>query len=322
VRSLLFALLCSSLMATADPADAQQSAPPPQASPGEEVPAATLAVEIDPTTVTIGDRFQARLELRSSAPLGGQPRFPAWEEHWGDAEILAVDPPRDEGGGLWSQRLTLAVFEIGLATLPAVEVEVPTAATTTAAVSAPVVVRVDSVLPATDEEIPPQPPEPLHELPAGRRFWIAAAALGLACLVLGFVALRRVRHIHSALEAMALSPIEAFDRALARLRSESLAAQAYTGLSLELRRYLGRRLTFPAAEGTTTQIQRSLRERKLPAELLRETLDLLREADQVKFARGAADPGRVRRRLDEAESLALAVENWLEPAPEQDEAAA
>lgn len=80
----------------------------------------------------------------------------------------------------------------------------------------------------------------------------------------------------------------------------------------------------PAAEGTTTQIQRSLRERRLPPELVQQTLSLLREADQVKFARGESDPARLGRRFDDAETLAGGVEAWLEPIVEEqaDEAVA
>lgn len=218
---------------------------PPAAAQLLDPPAPSLMVELEPTTVTIGDRFTARITLDAARSLDARPRFPVWEEHWGAAEILRADPPSDQGNGLWTQHLELALFETGPATLPAVEVEVATPETTIAALSQPVTVQVDSVLPSTEEEVAPQPPAPVRALPAGRAFWWAMALLALACLTLAFFALRNAQRIRAALAALALSPIEAFQAALSRLRAESRVERAYTGLSLELRRYLGRALGFP-----------------------------------------------------------------------------
>ena len=106
-----------------------------------------MTVEVTPSTISIGDRLEATLILQLESPLAEPPRFPIWEEHWGDAEILAVDAPVDQGGGIWRQQLTLTVFETGAATLPAVEVEVPTTDLATTIVSEPTIVSVGSVLP-------------------------------------------------------------------------------------------------------------------------------------------------------------------------------
>ncbi len=246
------------------------------------------------------------------------PSFPVWEGHWGDAEILSVELPLDEGGGVWRQRLALTVFETGLATLPAIEVRVPAAAETETVTSAPQVIDVRSVLPADEAEAAPQAPEPVRALPVGGGFWWAVAALTLGCLGLAYFVWRKASEIGRALASLALSPFDALGEALERLRREADAERLVTGLSLELRRYLGRSVGFRAAEGTTTEVQRGLREGALPPELVRETMSLLREADRIKFARGEADRDWAGRRLDDAAALARRVEEWLRPAPQSE----
>lgn len=326
------------ILALAHLAPATLSAAPPQtastegptASPGESpastedaAPAHRLRVTLTPETVTIGDRVEALITLETDGPIAGPPRFPVWETHWGDAEILAAETPAQEEDGRWHQRLELAVFETGIATLRAVEVEVPGPAATSTARTAPATIDVESILPAEGgEEVAPLPPEPVRPLPTGSTFWWAASLLALACAVLAFLLWRSVSRVRAALAALSRSPLESFQLALERLRGEVGVERVYTGLSLELRRYIGRSLGFPAAEGTTTQIQRALRERNLPAELVRDTLELLREADQIKFARGSADRERLGRRLDDAERLVQEVEAWLEPDAAESEVAA
>jgi hypothetical protein len=317
-RSPVALALLVAMPSFSQPAEESLAPAPDETATGAPLEA-SLTVEVSTTTATVGDRLDATLTFTAGAPLAEPPRFPIWEEHWGDAEILEVDEPVDEGNGVWRQHLALTLFETGLATLPAVEVEMPTTGLAATVTSEPTIVDVESVLPSGEEEIAPQPPEPVRALPAGRSFWWAAAILGSACAILGFLLLRAMHRVHTALAALALSPIEALGQAIRRLRAEPDPERLFTGLSLELRRYLGRAIGFPAAEGTTTEIQRQLRDQQLSPDLIRETLALLREADQIKFARRATDPERAGRRLDDAERLARDVEEWLRP-PTEDEA--
>jgi hypothetical protein len=312
MRLAMASTLCGALCAAAAFAQAASEGVPP-ATTAEDP--ASLTVTVSPAEPRIGDRVQAEIILRTTGPATAEPRFPVWEERWGDAEVLAVEPARRMADGSWRQGVTLAIFETGPATLPAVEVQVPLAdGTTRAARSQPLVVPVASILPqGGEEEVTALPPEPVRPLPAGPGFWWAVAGLALACTALGCLLWRASRRVREAVAALALSPIEAFTRALERLRREGDSERLFTGLSLELRRYIGRALGFPAAEGTTTEIQRRLRERGLPPDLVRETLELLREADRVKFARGGAERPRAERRLSDAERLADAVERWLQP---------
>ena len=87
----------------------------------------------------------------------------------------------------------------------------------------------------------------------------------------------------------------------------------HTRLSLALRRYLGRRLPFPAVESTTAEIQRQLLSRRMPGPVARPLVELLRACDLVKFARQEVDAARARERVAAARRLAGELEVHLAP---------
>ncbi|HEX6201442.1 MAG TPA: hypothetical protein VF100_00480, partial [Thermoanaerobaculia bacterium] len=97
------------------------------------------------------------------------------------------------------------------------------------------------------------------------------------------------------------------------LRAAASADQGHALVSLALRRYLGRRLSFPAAESTTSEVQRQLRARHLPDGLPRRAVALLAACDLVKFARRPAAHREVDRWAGEAEGIAAGVEAHLAP---------
>ncbi len=273
----------------------------------------TLSFEVLPGEVTPGDRLEATLVFVPASALDAPPNFPVWEEHWGDAEILEAGPVEQGEDGGYRQRLSMVLFEPGLATLPAPTVEIAQDGALVSVAARPAIIDVRSVLPLEEENPQPQPPAPPRALPVGERFWWTAGLLAAACLLLGTLAWRAAKRIGDTLAALRRTPIEAFEFALERLRGESDAARAATGLSLEFRRYLGRSLGFPAAEGTTSEIRRELRSRGLPDAVVRPSLDLLQEADRVKFARAAITSQHARTRLDEAGRLARDIEAWQQP---------
>jgi hypothetical protein len=114
----------------------------------------------------------------------------------------------------------------------------------------------------------------------------------------------------------ALSPL---DELLARLAKIEQAGEplerTHTALSLALRRYLGRTLDFPAAESTTSEIQRQLRGRHLPGDIAQRATRLLRDCDGIKFARGETTPAELALRLAAAREMATAIDQYLNPAP-------
>lgn len=167
------------------------------------------------------------------------------------------------------------------------------------------------------------PPAALESAPAP--FYASVAALA-ALFVLGLGQLRRelAREVPgpaATAEIDALAALEPLEELMARLEQlDPLhGGAAHTGLSLALRRYLGRRLGFNAVESTTTEIQRQLLQGtavKPPADLAQRSLALLRAADLVKFAGLEADAHTVRTRIEEAREIGRGVEAQIErPGP-------
>ncbi|HYU30714.1 MAG TPA: hypothetical protein VEW48_01005 [Thermoanaerobaculia bacterium] len=285
--------------------------------------------------LTVGDRVEAVLTLRvDPATLSGEPRFPVWGTTWGDAEVLDKGAPQkvaENGAMLWRQRLVLAAFRTGKVDLPPVEVAVPLRdRTLQVRTPAGLALAVRSVLPAGEKNPAPKPPAPLHQLPIGAAFWWTLAASGVLLALLGWLLWRRRRAEGTEEEATrpALPPFDELLGELDRIAAEPSVVRLHTRLSLALRSYLGRSLAFPAAESTTSEIQRTLLARRMPGTLVRQLVELLRGCDLVKFARQESGEERSRERLASARQIGREIETWARPvepvdfsAPERREAA-
>lgn len=301
------------------PGTAIAAAAPVPVPPAANAP--RVEVVLTPSGGTVGDRIAATLTLRVPAPgdLIGDPRFPVWRGVWGEAEVLQQEEPHKvvlEGGAVtWQQKLVLAAFRPGKIALPPAAVAVPLRARTVQATTpAGLAIDVRSVIPATDKSPQAKPPKPPLSLPLGAPFWWTFAALSAACLAAGLLLWRRARAPAEA-EAPrpALPPLEELLAWLDRLASEP-PARAHTGLSLSLRRFLGRALDFPAAESTTSEIHRRLIARRLPSSQVRQAVDLLRACDLVKFARQEPGEERTRERIDAARRVAKEIDEQMRPA--------
>jgi hypothetical protein len=316
------ALLALAWVAAGDVAAAQTSGTM-KLAPGPAlgtVRSAPVEVTLTPGRVTVGDRVEALLTV--GVPDGaGAPRFPTWQKGWGAAEVLQADEPvrvvlpGQEGRTFYRQRLVLAAFTPGQVALPPAAVAVPLAEQTLQALTpAGLVLEVASVLPAGDQKLAPKPAAALRPLPWGRRFWGTAGVMSAALLAAGLLLWRRNRPAGAVAAAAAQPPLaELFARLdyLETVGPEAPAA-AHTQLSLALRRYLGRRLSFRAPESTTSEIQRLL-SRRVPPALARRAVDLLRACDLVKFARQEAGAERVRELVTAARQIAVEVEAHLQP---------
>jgi hypothetical protein len=174
-----------------------------------------------------------------------------------------------------------------------------------------------------EEQLEPKPPVPPRALPLGDRFWWTAGLL--AVLTAGLLALILTRRREQSTTAVELiDPWQQLEQALARLATAADPETVFTGLSLELRRYLGHCLAFPAAESTTTELRRRLLRSGLPAGVCGDVVRLLVEADTVKFARKVPSPGRVSECLEQTRGAATEVRSFLqrEAAAEEGEEAA
>ena len=295
------------------------------ATPGEAAP--EVHVRLAPEAVTAGDRVD--VELVASAPAGSlssAPRFPVWGERWGAAEVIAVADiealPARAGVARYRQRLELAAFRPGTVSLPPLAVAFPfREETVEVGTPSGLAFEVRSVLPPDPRGLEPRPPAAPAPLPFGRRFWWTMASLGAVALATAGAAANRWRSPLAAGPAAAAlaDPWQELAGNLAALQGESDIWRLHTALSLALRTWLSRVLSFPAPERTTTEIQRTLGGRRLPPDLVRRTIRLLRACDLVKFARRRASREESRVRLAEAESLATAWQGALAPAPAGDE---
>jgi len=82
---------------------------------------------------------------------------------------------------------------------------------------------------------------------------------------------------------------------------------------MALRHLLAALLAFPAAERTTTEIDRELRRGRLEANTRRRLLELLRRCDEVKFANRPTSRQEANERLAAAEEIGEDVNRDLVP---------
>jgi hypothetical protein len=279
-----------------------------------------VTVALPRTAPTVGDPVQATITLRvPMANLAADPRFPAWGKTWGEVEIAAKSAPvkvSEQGGiAVWEQRLTLAAFRPGSVPLPGIAIAVPLkTGTVQAPTPAGLALTVRSVIPPNEKDTTPRPAAQPRPLPLGSRFWWTLAGLAAACLAAAAILWRRRRKAKSGSRTVpALPPLAELAAELDRLRAEPSMLALHTALSFALRRYLGRRLPFPAVESTTSDIQRQLLSRRMPGPLTRQTVELLRICDLVKFARQEVGETQGRERAEAARRLGEEWESHLAP---------
>ena len=314
VLPLLFGLLA---LWSAGPASAQ------------DYSGAALGVEITPAEIKVGDPATATLTLVWEGETPSEtPRFPTWQETWGEAEVISAGPVENlESGGrkIYRQQVQITAFKIGTLELPPVKVVVPLGGRSVEAVAkGPARLLIGSVLPG---EKSPESAELKEKGPAGlvetatswQNFAISSGLLLLALvLVLRQLAKRLAAQGEApaaARDALAeLPPHEEFLRRLQAI-DPALGERAFTALSFAMRQFLGRMLGVKALESTTTEIQRLLRS-LLPLGLAQETVALLRECDRVKFARLEVDTATTSQRLEQGRHLARQVFERLRPTDE------
>lgn len=285
--------------------DDESAAAPPE-------PSADLRVAVAPETITAGDRAEVTVEL--VWPAGApdvDPRFPAWQDTWGQAEILAVGPVeriRAPGGDtVFRQVIEVTAFEVGDAKLPSMVVALPSGDETRELETGDeLVLSVESVLPDTETEPEVLPPANAEALPIGQRFIWTTAALSLLTLLAGWRALRArpSRQLAEHRTRPKLPPLAELEQRLRAIDAEQ-AVPAHTTISLALRGFLGRSTGVPAVERTTTEIRKLLRQSAVDPDLGQRFTTLLARCDEVKFMAGdRTDVATTTERVRAARTLA------------------
>lgn len=278
-----------------------------------------VSVHLAPNGPTVGDPVEATITLEVPADLADTPRFPVWGKTWGEAEIVKADPPARITSKVWQQKLTLAAFKTGQVALPPVQIAIPRrTGTVQVATPAGLAIAVRSVIPQGEKDPEPKPPLAMRPLPLGERFWWTVAALSALCLLgVWLIWLQNKRKPSAAAARPALGPFEELAAEIEGLRAEPSMLAVHTRLSFALRRYLGRRLPFPALESTTSDIQRQLLSRRMPGPLVRQAVELLRACDLVKFARQEVGATQAMERAETARRIAGELEAHIVPPPLQ-----
>jgi hypothetical protein len=283
-----------------------------------DTPAATA--HASKSEVSVGETFT--VEVHATGPAGATFDFPS-ETTQEKFELRTASIPEDAhplppGTHLYQA----AVFTVGDAEIPAIPVHYRLADGSTGEIrTAPIALRVQSLLPRDKSEQKLADVRPPVGVPFGRAFWVgvALAAALLAGLVWWIV--KRRRRAAPALAPMepAIAPDEEARRALeALVASGRLARAEYRPFYIELtaiaKRYLERRLAAPIVEMTTAEMLAWLKADARAADLAPTMRDLSGAADQIKFARGAGQEEAAARHMAATRALIEALETRLKPA--------
>ena len=252
-----------------------------------------VAVDIDPSTVAVGEPFTVRVRVR--AVPGAAIRFPPVPDSAGSVE--AVDPRAIEDHSTSEIFDRTAVYrfiawEPGRRTVPLGDVSWDRSRGRESLTVGALRVDVTSALPADTAELEPRAARDPLAPPPGWWRWALGAVAVLAILLMSWRALRRRRSATRPPDAFvdaqaAFSVIEQL--ALDDAGEPGRAVLAYAEV---MREYLTRR--FPAATIglTTPEYVRTLADNALPI-LPDEVLGVLEFADAVKFAGVAVPAGGV-----------------------------
>lgn len=274
-------------------------------------PPVVLHAEVDTTRLTLGDT--ATLTVRIDHDPAVEVVLPETHLDLPDGiEQAAFARATTEAKGRTVERLIweLRCWQIGRFTLPPVAVSYLGGDHNEArAASRPIDIEVVSVRATADE--PPRPMTDPVPLPVNWRLgtMVAAFALLLSAGIAAGIAAWRRREPKQTAPPPPTPPDRVALEGLVRLaHSEALAEgdaeRVATTLSAITRRYLEGRLSFPALESTTREVEEWLTGCGEVSLKMRATLlDLLFATDRVKFAQGWATVEELTAQIDRAKGV-------------------
>jgi hypothetical protein len=311
--------------APALPADGAAPAGPTVAASARVAPATgpvAVVATAGKSAVGIGEPFA--IEVRASGPAGTTYTFPG--ELSDDTVDLRTPPadPKSAPPAPGVHRYQASVFSLNQAQIPPIPVRyrLPDG-TAGEAATAPLDLKVTSVLPKDPEQQKPADIRGPLPVSIGPAFWIALAALVVCLAALAAWLARRRRRPTPAAAAPAAPPVppdaEAL-RALDALAASGLLASGeyrafYIQLTAVAKRYLERRLGAPVLEMTTAETLAFLRGHPSADDLLPTVRDVAGAADRIKFARGEGLVAEAERHLGAVRRLVATLEERLTPRP-------
>jgi hypothetical protein len=284
--------------------------------------AARVTATASKSELRVGEAFV--VELSASGPEGTVFTFP---KEAGNEAVELREAATAAGGSSppppGVRRYQAAAFALGDVELPAIGVpyRLPDGTTGTAT-TAPIPLRVASILPKEPKEQKLADIRGPVPLAIGGPFWVA---LGGALLLLGALTFWVWRRRRPRPEPAAAPPVPAEDEALAaleRLAASGLVERAdyrgyYIALAEIAKRYLERRLGAPVLEMTSAEMAAFLRDHPRVATFAGVARELAGAADRVKFAGVAGLEDEARRHLAAARGLVRGIEERLRPKPEE-----
>ncbi len=263
-----------------------------------------VRASVDSTTTTVGGRVLLTLEVEGADGIQVAAPSPQTEV----APFLLRAAAVREGAAAPTVDLVLVAAKPGELEIPPVAIPARTSAGADTTLSSPpvrvfVASNLEAAQAASDSATSTAAPadyKPALEAPRDwRPVGIALAALALG-VVLGFLRWRRLRALRRPAPAPADAPRlpkkalrPAWEIALEELERIARAGhvgrgelkEQYVETSDALRRYLENRWGVPALESTTDELRAPLERIALDRELRARMVDLLAEADLVKFAK-------------------------------------
>ncbi len=256
-----------------------------------------LKVSVEPREATVGDRIQFKITAVHSFDID----LKSWsaEKNLGNFEVVdisAAKPRSPEGNVEQDILFTLAAFEVGISTIPAVPIVYTMTDGTTKEISTPEIpINIKSVLGPDSQDIR-EIKGPLKAVWKIILIVIGVIALGLAAYLWwrrkkavagGFFAGPPPRPAHE----IALESLDALEGDLG-----GPAKIFYSRLSDILRQYIEGRFGVSAMDRTTSELFQEMKRRPAEFSLLAELRGVLDTSDLAKFAKW--DPTEEERRHD------------------------
>jgi hypothetical protein len=286
--------------------------------------AVTATATASKAEVTVGEVFE--VDVAARGPEGTAWTFPvdAGDEQ---VELRTLSSPASSPPPAGTQHYAAAVFAIGEAQVPPIQVKyrLPDGTAGTVA-TAPLTVRILSVLPKDPKEQKLVDIRPPVDVTIGRAFWILVGVLALLLAAAVWALLRRRRRAVAPKPVVPATPPDvAALQALDQLAASGLLHGGeyrafYIGLAAIAKRYLEQRLGAPILEMTSSESVAYLRGHAHGAELAPLLRDLATAADRIKFARGQGLREEGERHLLAVRGMITTLEERLRPRPAADAA--